>query len=135
MINRVCDWFVRWHQWIYAVLLPLLLPRVVGLWLILLGALLNAFVMWRNGGRMPVATALQICDLNHNHTVIHPFTKHKWLCDIWHIPLRPKVTRAGIVFRARGTASLGDLIIWTGGVLFYAQVAARVVWAIRGGPS
>lgn len=103
------------------------LGHLTGFWwwgvpVLVLGTGLNLFVVWRNGGLMPVLTNERVCDMGPAHTVIYAYTRHRWLCDIYNIPVDPTWKNGTLAFRHRGMASLGDFLIWGGFAVMNAQL-------------
>jgi len=100
--------------------------KYAGLWLIGIGALLNALVMMFNGGRMPVdisslstkaymADALELImkGADNKHVAINSATKLPALADIYSVP--------GFLGLGMPLISIGDIIIAAGLFLLCLQ--------------
>jgi len=104
--------------------------RYAGLWLIGVGALLNALVMMFNGGRMPVdvsrlsteaymADALELImkGADNKHVAINSATKLPALADIYSVP--------GFLGLGMSLISIGDIIIAAGLFLLCLQLLLK----------
>ena len=98
----------------------------LGLWIIALGASLNALVMMVNGGRMPVSLEkLEKVDMpefiellksgaDNKHIVMSELTKLNFLADIFYIP--------GFLGKGAYVLSIGDYIVAVGLFVFVLEM-------------
>lgn len=112
ILLMLCFWFNRKH---------------IGLWFVGAGALMNALVMFANGGRMPVdSESMKRAGIDRlsdaltssedlKHVILNENTRLWFLSDIIHLP--------GIIGIGMNVVSIGDLVIAFGLFLLVLEIS------------